>query len=135
MSAKSLRRKNIASSPPQRRLHPGAAASLPAVLQSRPPLQRMLRIHAAIQSGKYPNASVLAKELDVSTKSVHRDLDFMRDRLILPLEWDGSQRGYHYTGKVSAFPAVQISEGEIVALVVAEKALQQYRGTSFEKPL
>ena len=30
---------------------------------------------------------------------------------------------------------MQISEGEIFALVVAEKALQQYRGTSFEKPL
>src|SRR5262249_29161299 len=28
-----------------------------------------------------------------------------------------------------------ITEGEIFALVVAEKALQQYRGTSFEKPL
>jgi proteasome accessory factor B len=30
---------------------------------------------------------------------------------------------------------MQITEGELVALVVAEKALQQYRGTSFEKPL
>ena len=30
---------------------------------------------------------------------------------------------------------MQITEGEIFALVVAEKALQQYRGTSFEKPL
>src|SRR5204862_3981035 len=26
-------------------------------------------------------------------------------------------------------------EGELFALIVAEKALQQYRGTSFEKPL
>jgi proteasome accessory factor B len=30
---------------------------------------------------------------------------------------------------------MQITEGEIFALVVAEKALKQYRGTSFEKPL
>ncbi len=30
---------------------------------------------------------------------------------------------------------MQITEGELFALVVAEKALQQYRGTSFEKPL
>jgi len=36
---------------------------------------------------------------------------------------------------VNAFPTVQITEGEIFALLVAEKALQQYRGTSFEKPL
>jgi proteasome accessory factor B len=30
---------------------------------------------------------------------------------------------------------MQITEGELFALLVAEKALQQYRGTTFEKPL
>jgi len=102
---------------------------------SRPPLERMLRIHQAIQSGKFPNASTLARELEVSTKSIHRDIEFMRDRLELPIEYDGSRFGYRYTEEVNAFPTVQITEGEIFALLVAEKALQQYRGTSFEKPL
>jgi proteasome accessory factor B len=95
----------------------------------------MLRIHQAIQSGKYPNASTLARELEVSTKSIHRDIEFMRDRLELPVEYDGRRFGYHYTEEVSAFPTVQITEGELFALIVAEKALQQYRGTNFEKPL
>jgi predicted DNA-binding transcriptional regulator YafY len=95
----------------------------------------MLRIHQAIQAGRYPNASLLAAELEMCTKSIHRDLEFMRDRLGLPLEWDGVRRGYHYTEEVNSFPTLQITEGELVALIVAEKALQQYRGTSFEKPL
>ena len=102
---------------------------------SRPPLQRMLHIHRSIQSGKYPNATLLSRELEVSSKSIHRDLDFMRDRLQLPLEWDASKFGYYYTEEVNAFPTLQITEGELFALVVAEKALQQYRGTSFEQPL
>jgi proteasome accessory factor B len=59
----------------------------------------------------------------------------MRDRLNLPIEYDGSHHGFHYTQKVDAFPTMQITEGELFALVVAEKALQQYRGTTFEKPL
>jgi predicted DNA-binding transcriptional regulator YafY len=104
-------------------------------LYSRPPLERMLRIHQSLQSGKFPNASTLARELEVSTKSIHRDLEFMRDRLNLPIEFDSTRNGYSYTGEVSAFPTMQITEGELFALVVAEKALQQYRGTSFEKPL
>src|SRR5689334_11893197 len=104
-------------------------------LRSRPPLARMLRIHQAIQSGKFPNATSLAAEFEVSSKSVHRDLDFMRDRLQMPLAWDGSKFGFRYTEPVNAFPTIQITEGELVALLVAEKALQQYRGTSFEKPL
>jgi predicted DNA-binding transcriptional regulator YafY len=106
----------------------------PALL-SRPPLERMLRIHQLIQAGEFPNATTLARELEVSTKSIQRDLDFMRDRLNLPVEYVAARNGYHYTGEVSSFPTMQITEGEIFALVVAEKALQQYRGTSFEKPL
>jgi proteasome accessory factor B len=95
----------------------------------------MLRIHQLLQGGGYPNASLLAAELEVSTKSIHRDLEFMRDRLGLPLEYDHRRFGYYYTEEVSAFPTVQITEGELFALIVAEKALQQYRGTNFEKPL
>lgn len=95
----------------------------------------MLRIHQALQAGSFPNAVQLARAIEVSTKSIRRDLEFMRDRLNLPLEFDRARNGYHYTSEVSGFPTMQITEGEIFALVVAEKALQQYRGTSFEKPL
>jgi predicted DNA-binding transcriptional regulator YafY len=102
---------------------------------TRPPLERMLRIHQAIQSGSFPNATRLAEELEVSSKSIHRDLEFMRDRLELPLGFDRRRLGYYYTQEVNAFPTVQMTEGELFALIVAEKALQQYRGTSFEKPL
>ena len=73
-------------------------------LFSRPPLERMLRIHQAIQSGKHPNAVSLAGELEVSTKSIHRDLEFMRDRLDLPLEYSAARKGYFYTQEVSGFP-------------------------------
>ncbi len=104
-------------------------------LHSRPPLERMLRIHQAVQAGTFPNASSLARDVEVSTKTIQRDIEFMRDRLNLPVEFDSRRNGYFYNGEVSAFPTLQITEGELFALVVAEKALQQYRGTSFEKPL
>jgi proteasome accessory factor B len=95
----------------------------------------MLRIHQALQSGRYPNGNVLAADLEVSSKSIHRDLEFMRDRLELPLAYDFTRKGYHYTQEVGNFPTLQITEGELFALLVAEKALQQYRGTTFERPL
>jgi proteasome accessory factor B len=114
------------------RLNDAPKSALPS---SRPPLERMLRIHRALQAGTFPNASRLAREVEVSSKTIHRDIEFMRDRLNLPVEFDPRRNGYFYHGEVSAFPTMQITEGEIFALVVAEKALQQYRGTSFEKPL
>ena len=106
-----------------------------ASLHSRPPLERMMRIHEAIHSGRHPNATTLAAEMEVSTKTIHRDVEFMRDRLELPLEYDALKHGYRYTEEVGSFPTLQITEGELFALLVAEKALQQYRGTNFEKPL
>ena len=95
----------------------------------------MLRIHQALAAGKHPNASTLAAEVEVAAKTIHRDIEFMRDRLGLPIAYDGTRLGYYYTAEVSGFPNIQITEGELFALLIAEKALQQYRGTSFEKPL
>jgi proteasome accessory factor B len=95
----------------------------------------MLRIHRAIQAGDYPNATTLSGQLEVSTKSIYRDIDFMRDRLELPIDFDAVRNGFHYTQEVGSFPTLQITEGELFALLVAEKAMKQYRGTTFEKPL
>ena len=95
----------------------------------------MVHIHNAIHAGKYPNASTLARDLEVGVRSIGRDIEFMRDRMSLPIVYDDVRHGFFYDGEVTAFPSLTISEGELFALAVAEKALQQYRGTSFEKPL
>lgn len=92
-----------------------------------------MRIHTVLQGGKFPNASRLAADLEVCAKTIHRDIDFMRDRMGLPIEFDAVRNGYRYTEEVEAFPTLQITEGELLALMVAEKALQQYRGTPFEE--
>src|SRR6185436_12133633 len=120
---------------PASRLKAESSTHAPVSLHSRPPLERMMRIHQEIGAGKYPNATTLAAEIEVVTKTIHRDIEFMRDRLGLPIAYDGRKYGYHYTEEVGAFPTLQITEGELVALLIAEKALQQYRGTNFEKPL
>jgi proteasome accessory factor B len=108
--------------------------STPVAL-SRPPLERMKRIHERLLQRSYPNCRQLADQIEVSTKTIQRDIEFMRDRLDLPIEFDPVKNGYYFTGEVSSFPTVQVTEGEMVALFVAEKALAQYRGTPFEKPL
>ena len=102
---------------------------------SRPPLQRMMRLHAALKSHHLPNCRTIARELEVSPKTIQRDIDFMRDRLGLPIDYDAKRFGFYYTEAVTGFPSIEVSEGEITALFVAQKALAQYKGTPFEKPL
>ncbi len=94
-----------------------------------------MRIHSRIASGDLPTATQLAEVFEVSVKTIWRDIEFMRDRMNLPIQYDQRRHGYLYTEHVETFPNLQITEGELFALLVAEKSLQQYRGTPYEKPL
>jgi len=102
---------------------------------SRPPLERMMQIHAQLKKGRFPNCQKIARDLEVSAKTVQRDIDFMRYRLGLPIEYDPQHVGFYYSESVTGFPNIEVSEGEITALFVAQKALAQYKGTPFEGPL
>jgi predicted DNA-binding transcriptional regulator YafY len=95
----------------------------------------MMRIHAELKSGRRPNCRKMAEEFEVSAKTIQRDVDFMRYRLNLPIEYDPLRFGYYYSEEVASFPSIEVSEGEVAALFVAQKALEQYRGTPFERPL
>ena len=102
---------------------------------SRPPLERMQRLHDLLTNERPVNCQQLGREFEVSYKTIQRDLDFMRDRLNLPIEYDAAKYTFRYAEPVEAFPLLQVSEGEILALFVAQKVLAQYRGTPFEKTL
>lgn len=108
---------------------------VPESVKSRPPLERMYRLFHLIQQGEYPNCTQLAKEFEVSTRSIKRDVDFLKCRYHLPIEYDSNRYGYYFTEPVKEFPNVPITEAEIFALFVAHKAVAQYRGTPFEQPL
>ncbi len=108
---------------------------VPPARLSRPPLERMLRIHDELRRGALTNCTRLSGQLEVSRKTIVRDLAFMRDRLNLPIEFDARIQAYRYTHPVNAFPTVHVTEGELLALLVAQNALQQYRGTPFHGQL
>ena len=109
---------------------------MPAQLpHSRPPLARMMRIHQEFQDARLTNCTQLAELLEVSTKTIARDLEFMRDQLGLPVEYDAQIYAWRYAHPVKNFPTVQVSEGELLALLVAQKALVHYRGTPFHDQL
>ena len=102
---------------------------------ARLPMYRIIQIHELLKEGRFPNCQALSGEFEVSYKTVQRDIDFMRDQLQLPIEYDSVRRGFLYTKEVKNLPSVALQEGEIVALLVAQRAAEQYRGTPFEKSL
>ena len=95
----------------------------------------MLRIHDELRRRALVNCTKLMKALEVSRKTIVRDIAFMRDRLDLPIEYDPLIQAYRYTQPVTAFPTFNVTEGELLALLVAQRALEQYRGTPFHRQL
>ncbi len=104
-------------------------------LSSRPPLARIMAIDRAIRTKGWPNASTLALELEVSPRTVRRDIIYMRDQLGAPLEYDPVHNGYRYTEPAFRLSYFPVAEGELVAVMLAQRVLRQYRGTPFEHNL
>lgn len=93
--------------------------------------QRMLALDRSIRAGEFPNARKLGDHLGVDPRTIHRDIEFLRDRMGVPLEYDPVQHGYFYRDANYVLPAIPMTEGELVALFLAERALRQYRGTPY----
>lgn len=98
---------------------------------SRVALVRIAFIDRELRKGNWPNASSLARQLEVNPRTIHRDLDCLRDQLLAPLEFDRDRNGYRYTDPAFRLPMPVITEGEYVALFLAGRLLRQYRGTPF----
>ena len=98
-------------------------------------LERIVALDRAVRAGEYPNAAALARRLEVSHRTVQRDVEFFRDRLGAPLEFDPRRNGYFYRDPSYRLPFLTLTEGELVALFLAERVLQQYRGTPYAADL
>jgi proteasome accessory factor B len=92
-------------------------------------LRRLTYIHQELMRDRFPNCSSMAWELEVSTKTIQRDLDFLRDECGAPIEYDRQKHGYYYTEKNYKMGVVDISEGDFFAMCVAEKVLTCYQNT------
>ena len=60
-------------------------------------IERLLYIHKTIASGTYPTTKKIAKDLETSTATISRDIDFLRDRQNAPIEYDTHRGGYFYS--------------------------------------
>jgi predicted DNA-binding transcriptional regulator YafY len=92
-------------------------------------LPRIYRIDAKIASGEYPNSDDLADLCETSVSTISRDIEFMREQLLAPVEYDPLNRGYHYTKERYRLPAGFTSADDLLALGMAKSILSLYRET------
>jgi predicted DNA-binding transcriptional regulator YafY len=92
-------------------------------------LPRIYRIEKEIASGKYPNSDGLARMLETSISTISRDIEFMRDQLGAPIEYDALNRGYYFTEKTFRLQASFINAEDLLALCMARSIFSLYKDT------
>lgn len=103
--------------------------------QSRRAHLRIFMIHEELRRETYPNCSSLAEMLERDRKTIQRDINYMRDEMNLPIEYDKIRHGYYYSEKVEEFPLLNLSKQDLLALFLARKVMEPLRGTRLEQEL
>jgi len=91
--------------------------------------ERFIWFDDRVRQKKYPNTTSLAKQFEISVKTAQRDIEFMRDRLNCPLQYNSSLKGYFYEDETFSLPLIYLSSGELLSLMVAKKLLEDMSGS------
>ena len=92
----------------------------------------MYVIHREIDAGNYPNVPALSEQLEVSERTVRRDLGDV-DQLGAPLSMTEKGVAIPIAGHLSC--PTELTEEEIEAILIAHQWLRQVRGTLYEQAM
>lgn len=88
---------------------------------------RVYKIEMLIRNRGHVSFQTLQDELEVSPATLKRDLDYLRDRLGAPIEYDRSLNGYRfgkeYRGQRHELPGLWFSEPELFSLLMINQLL------------
>lgn len=87
-------------------------------------LERFLWFDAEARKNRFPNASTLAWHFECSIKTAQRSIEFFRDRMLAPLEYDPTHKGFYYGDPAYELPPVmRLSKKEFLSPLISKKLL------------
>jgi predicted DNA-binding transcriptional regulator YafY len=94
-------------------------------------IERITALHRILKAARYPvTVKRLQDELGCSRATVYRDLAYLRDALMAPLEGDGEAGFRYHAGESERFelPGLWLSSEELYALLAAQQLLVRTGG-------
>jgi predicted DNA-binding transcriptional regulator YafY len=98
-------------------------------------LRRLVKIHSLLEEERYPSVARLVEELEISERTVKRDIDTLKTTFGLPIKYDRDREGYYYTCHVEAFPMHLVSDQETEQLEFLREWIEGLRHHFFYKDL
>ncbi|MDR2871396.1 MAG: YafY family transcriptional regulator [Xanthomonadaceae bacterium] len=101
-------------------------------------IERITALHRTLKAARYPvTVKRLQDELGCSRATVYRDLAFLRDALMGPIEGDG-ETGFRYRSEESdrfELPGLWLSSEELYALLASQQLLARTSGSTLSSML
>ena len=92
-------------------------------------------IRTAQENGRKINATTLSKITEMNPRTIHRDIEYMRDMMGAPIEYDPKRKSFYYSQENYYLKAVPLTEGELFSISLFDQFLEQYRNTPLEDAL
>lgn len=89
-------------------------------------LERVYSFHQDILDNRFPNATTLVKQFEISLATARRDIAYLRDRLLAPLCFDTLKNGYYYSDDSFSLPFTQ--SPKIILLIAMLQKLAEEAG-------
>lgn len=70
-------------------------------------LERIYYFHQELQRSRFPNATTLVEQFEISLATSRRDIAYLRDRLLAPIDFDQGRNGFYYTEEGFRLPFEQ----------------------------
>ncbi len=67
-------------------------------------LERIYYFHGELSKRRYPNATSLVSQFEISSATARRDIAYLRDRLLAPIAFDQLKNGFYYTEEGFGLP-------------------------------
>lgn len=99
------------------------------------PMARIFFLDQKMRDNKYPNSRDVIEKFGVKRRTVLRDIDYMRDQLLAPVEYCHKNRGYYYIEKTYYLPTVYLTLNHAVSLKMIEEIIKQYHSVPYVKEL
>ena len=96
---------------------------------------RINQIDKMIRSGQATSTDKLAGELEVTKRTVERDIATMKYELGADIVYNRTLKRYEYGEQALAVPAQWLSQKEIALMLISEKSMQMFTGTDFHKSI
>lgn len=93
---------------------------------------RLMKLLEQVQRGNYPNATHLRQKFEVSRSTIMRDIDFLKDRYLVPIEYCSERRGYFISDPNYTIPSFLLTEGELFSLHIILPLMEEYENTPLD---